>query len=277
MNFSHMMTRIREERRPLRFLLSRVLAATGLAARLKLKITRDGYQLHFFDTAMSQNLWLSAEDRSYDVDIIRSLLTPGGVYVDIGANIGDLVLAGASAVGPGGKVFAFEAHPRTFSLMLQNVALNGRPNIHPVNAACGDAFGWARFSNKSADDMNQVGTGDLVVPIVPAQSFLPQEQIDLVKVDVEGFELFVLQGLVDALPRTRHLLLEVGDAHFMHFGYRFADVYDLLVGLGFAILKQDGDGDARIWKPLNDRDHPFPRVQNVIATRDLRLRERLPG
>lgn len=272
-----MMTRIREEKRPFRFLLSRVLAASGLSAQLKLKITRDGYQLHFFDTAMSKNLWLSAEERSYDIELIRSMLTRGGIYVDIGANIGDLVLAGAGAVGPGGKVFAIEAHPRTFSLMLQNVALNRRSNIYPVNAACGEAFGWAKFSNKSSDDMNQVGSGDLVVPIVPAQNFLPDDQIDLVKVDVEGFELFVLKGLQDALPRTRHVLLEVGDGHFRQFGYRFAEVYDLLVGQGFAILVQDLRADTRGWKPIDDRDHPFPSVQNIIATRDPRLSERLPG
>lgn len=269
MQISHMVKRLSEERRPVRFLASRILARTGLAERFGLKIRRRGYQLHFFNTALSMNLWLYANERSDDVDIIQSLLTAGGTYVDIGANIGDLALAGATTVGPAGKVFAFEAHPRIFALMTQNMRLNSGCNIHPVNAACGEEFGWARFSDKRSDDMNQIGKGEIVVPTIPAQHLLPEEDIDLIKVDVEGFELFVLRGLVKSLARTKHLLIEVGDAHFEQFGYRYADIHDLLTAQGFTIFAQNkaqGDFD---WKTVADRDCPFPVVQNILASRDL--------
>lgn len=268
MQISHIVKRLGEERRPARFLASRILARTGLAERLGLKIRRRGYQLHFFNTALSMNLWLYANERSDDVDIIQSLLTAGGTYVDIGANIGDLVLAGAMKVGSNGKVFAFEAHPRIFALMSQNMRLNRGYNIHPVNAACGEDFGWARFSDMRSDDMNQVGEGEIVVPTIPAQNLLPEEDIDLIKVDVEGFELFVLRGLVKSLARTRHLLIEVGDAHFEQFGYRYAEIHDLLTAQGFTIFAQNKAHGDLDWKRVTDRDHPFPVVQNIVASRN---------
>lgn len=257
----------------MRFLLSRLLARTGLAEWLGVKIRRQGYRLHFFNTALSMNLWLYADGRSEDVEIIRALLRPGGIYVDIGANIGDLVLAGAIAVGDEGRVYAFEAHPRIFALMSRNVSLNGRSNIHTVNAACGEGFGWAHFSDMRSDDLNQIGGGEIVVPMLPAQHLLPEGQIDLIKVDVEGYELFVLKGLIEAFGRTQSLFLEVGDAHFTQFGYRYSDIHDLLTEYGFTIFAKDaGEGP---WNVVASREHPFPKVQNIIASRDLAVDARL--
>lgn len=273
MNYSDMLKRLGEERHPVRFLFSRLLPRTGLAERLGLKIPRQGYRLHFFNTALSMNLWLYANGRSEDVDIVRALLRPGGTYVDIGANIGDLVLAGASAVGDEGEVYAFEAHPRIFSLMARNIDLNRCANVHSVNAACGEEFGWARFSDMRSDDLNQIGSGEIVVPMLPAQHLLPDGKIDLIKIDVEGFELFVLKGLAEAFGRTQSLFLEVGDAHFVQFGYRYADIHDLLTAHGFTIFAKDA-GEGR-WGVVENRDHPFPNVQNIVASRDASVGVRL--
>ncbi len=273
MNFLAILKNIKNEDRPIRFLLSRLLARSGLASRFGLKISRSGYKLHFFNTALSMSLWSYADGRSEDVKIVRAMLRRGGTYVDIGANIGDLVLAGAITVGEHGAVYAFEAHPRLFSLMLRNISLNNCTNVYPVNAACAESFGWARFSDMRSDDLNQIGNGEILVPMVPAQHLLSDQPIDLIKIDVEGFELFVLKGLTEALGHTRSLFLEVGDAHFAQFGYRYADIHDLLTAQGFAIFaKNDESGQ---WTLLTDRDHQFPIVQNIIALRDETAVERL--
>jgi FkbM family methyltransferase len=275
MGFSDIIYMLREQRHPFRFLASRILARTGISRMLNLKIQRNGYQLHFFNTALSMNLWIHANERSEDVEIIKIMLPAGGTYVDIGANIGDLVLAGAVAVGDEGKVFAFEAHPRIFSLMCRNLSLIGHPNIYPVNVACGEEFGWTRFSNMRSDDMNQIGTGEISVPILPAQYLLPNEKIDLIKVDVEGFELYVLKGLQGVLGHTRHLLIEVGNQHFERVGYKFADIYDLLTTNGFTIFAKSGGEFKDVWFAIRDRNQPFPMVQNVIASRDPELLKQL--
>jgi FkbM family methyltransferase len=275
MGLSDIICMLRKQRNPFRFLASRVLARTGISEMLNLKIQRNGYQLHFFNTALSMNLWIHANERSEDVEIINIILPYGGTYVDIGANIGDLVLAGAVAVGDEGKVFAFEAHPRIFSLMCRNLSLIRHPNIYPVNVACGEEFGWTRFSNMRSDDMNQIGMGEISVPMLPAEYFLPNEKIDLIKVDVEGFELYVLKGLQGVLGHTHNLLIEVGDQHFERVGYKFADIYDLLTTNGFAIFAKNGGDCKDVWYVVHDRNQPFPIVQNVIASRDLELLKKL--
>lgn len=78
----------------------------------------------------------------------------------------------------------------------------------------------------------------------------------------------MLKGLKKSLGRTRHLLIEVGDAHFAQFGYRYADIHDLLIAQGFAIFALDKAKADRAWHPVTDRDHPFPMVQNILASRD---------
>ena len=274
MQYTQIFRQLGEQAKPVRFLASRLLARSGLSERLGMKIARRGYRLHFFNTSLSMSLWLYANERSEDVDLIHTLLAPGDNYVDIGANVGDLALAGATVVGDEGKVYAFEAHPRIFALMLRNIALNKRRNIHPVNAACGEDFGWARFSDSRSDDMNQIGAGGIVVPTLPACRLLPDEPIGLLKIDVEGFELFVLKGLLETLAQVKTVMLEVGDNHFAHFGYRYADIHDLLIRQGFTIFVKEPDMESG-WNAMTDRDRPFPVVQNILASRDARLGERL--
>lgn len=267
MNVLRIMDRLRAERRPIRFLLSRILAETGLSVSLGLKIKRPAWNLHFFNTSLSMALWLDADTRLEDIEVIRGLLPLSGTFVDVGANIGDLTLAGANAVGPAGRVLAFEAHPRTFSLLLKNLRLNNCGNIYPVNAACGDAFGWTRFTDRRSDDMNRVGNEGVVVPVIPAGMLIPDGPVHLLKVDVEGFELFVLKGLKTTLGRTNHVMLEVGDRLFAQYGYAFGDVYDLLCSEGFVLFRRELSNGVYSWTRAADRNHVFPKVENVIATR----------
>lgn len=267
MNVSHMIKRLAEEPKPIRFLVSRLLAKTGLSELFGLTIRRDTHSLYFFNTALSMTLWLDPSKRMDDLQIIRALTPRGGTYVDIGANIGDLALAGANQVGPSGRVYAFEAHPRTYRLLLANIRLNRVDHVFPVNVACGDSLTWATFSDKSSDDMNVIGDGEIMVPVVPAESFLGDQQIDLIKIDVEGYELPVIRGLTKALSRTTHLMLEVGDDHFAKFGYRFADIYDLLIKSGFSVWAQESGDTKTRWIPIQSRDQPFSDVQNLVASR----------
>lgn len=253
---------LRIQDRPVRFLLSRILAKTGLSELLNIKIERIGYRLHFFNTSMSMTLWLDRNDRNTDVDFIRSILSPGDVYIDIGANIGDLVVAASLAVGPSGRVYAFEAHPRIFSYLRRNITLNELVNVRPVQAACGEDFGWVSFEDRSADDMNRVGSGGLNVPVIPAQNLVSEERIRLIKIDVEGFELFVMKGLTDILERSEAIYFEVGDRHFEDFGYTFAEIHDFLRQHKFEIWKFRESGSM---VPVEGPGERFARIQNLVA------------
>jgi FkbM family methyltransferase len=134
-----------------------------------------------------------------------SVLRPGDVFVDIGANIGYFTLLAAARVGPGGRVIAVESTPSIFSALVRNVELNSFRNIRCVNAAASAAPG--RVTAYRCLDANLGGsniTGDGIVQAEGEVDALPVDQIlsddercrvRLMKIDVEGVEEDVCRGM----------------------------------------------------------------------------------
>jgi FkbM family methyltransferase len=167
------------------------------------------------------------------------------VVVDVGANIGALAVSCATAVGPSGRVFAIEANPSTFRYLTENVELNGLSQVTCLNYAAGAQSGELRFTDdvKSAEQNTVDPEGPLVVPSEPLDALIPPDvDIAVLKIDVEGFEKFVLQGASATLGRTKRVYLEVWDDHFQRFGYRTGDVLEALSGAGFETYRVDEEG-----------------------------------
>jgi FkbM family methyltransferase len=163
-------------------------------------------------------------ETDYEIRFSRALMSqvrPGDVVWDIGANVGLYSLQLSEAVGPTGKVFAFEPIPKCFAALTQRS--QGCPNIHPVQAAMGDRIGTAQIT---VDDNELSTTNSLFVPsgaqtldvrITTGDALVQSGEIPapaVLKVDVEGFEEEVLRGLSQTLanPACRALFCEV------HFG-----------------------------------------------------------
>ena len=94
-----------------------------------------------------------------------------------------------------------EAHPRTYKFLRKNVALNRFSNIAPFNLALGNSESEIYFSDTRGDDQNHVsqnGSGIRVKMIRLDDLPMSEGSIELLKIDVEGYEKFVLEGA----PRT---------------------------------------------------------------------------
>lgn len=164
--------------------------------------------------------------------LIRKLLPPGGTFVDIGAHIGLLTLAGARAVGPKGRVYAFEAAPDTFKLLERTVEINHvSPPVVMRSVAVGAEGGEHVFHVRNilghsslydfADSDEGFTVADVTVQVMPLDGLLPgDERVDLVKIDVEGAELDVLAGMRELLERNPEiaLLTEFGPSHLKRIG-----------------------------------------------------------
>ncbi|MEZ0600979.1 FkbM family methyltransferase [Paraburkholderia sp. IW21] len=225
---------ISRQPKPFRFIASRVFKHTGLWRFFK--VQRPGYKLYLHPAALSMSLWVNGNDRDEDSDVLRSILKPGDCFVDVGANIGHLSIEASKLVGPTGRVTAFEAHPRTAGFLRDNIRLNKSDNIQVAQAAIGNSLGWLHFSDSSADDQNNVQkSGPIVVPVLTLDVLCADEKITLLKIDVEGYEKFVFEGAGKTLQNTKFIYFEAWDAHFKKYGYSFAEIYNLLVGLGFYI------------------------------------------
>ncbi len=219
------------------------------------------------------SLWFDSNDRHADSDTLKAILHPGDIYVDVGANIGHLAIEAALIVGNSGRVTAFEAHPRIANFLRQNIQLNQLNNIRVAQVAVGASFGWVGFTDNRSDDQNMVAyDGQIVVPLITLDSLLEDESPTLLKIDVEGFELFVLLGATALLERTKFIYFEAWDDHFKMNGYTFSDVFDLLSSKKFEIVSFLG---TTITKVL--RDTPMTNCVNLLAYRDKSALEERTG
>jgi len=145
------------------------------------------------------------------VEAIRSNLGLGQTFVDIGGNVGVMSFNAAAVVGARGKVIAFEPNPRNVSAFRRGIVANGNNNILLLSLALSDhhhMIGLTSASNaKVLGDASATQVAD-VVQAVPGDEILEhQSQIDLIKIDIEGYELPALMGLQKTLVRHKPKIL----------------------------------------------------------------------
>ena len=250
--------RLKEQRKPLRFLASRVLWHSGLSRFFT--IPCGSYRLRFYPSACSATLWLDPAQRLEDERILRGLVHEGDTVVDVGANVGALTLAAADFVGPAGRVYSFEAHPRTYRYLIGNIRLNQARNVRAFSVACGRENGVIAFSDKTSDDQNAVCGEGLRVPLCRLDDLIPEtRRIALLKVDVEGYEKFVLEGAAHLLPRVESIYFESCERHFRAFGYRLREIVHFLRNFGLTVFRLDGGKIAD--------DYESVECENLLARR----------
>ena len=141
--------------------------------------------------------------------LIESRLRPGDVFCDVGANIGYHSLLGSRAVGPSGKVIAIEASPMIYGKLLKNLHLNRADNVEAVNVAVtaepGQTpiyKGYDRNIGTASTDGSRGHGLEAVVQGLPLARILSAEdrkRLRLVKIDVEGAELSMLEELANEI------------------------------------------------------------------------------
>jgi FkbM family methyltransferase len=135
----------------------------------------------------------------------RSVLRPGDLFVDVGANVGSYAIWAAEC---GARVIALEPAEDTFCLLRENISLNGY-SVQAIQAAAGEACGVARFT-KGRDCVNQFDSeGSTQTRVVTIDSVIGDCTVVGMKVDVEGFEFNVLVGCKRALAERRIRLIQI--------------------------------------------------------------------
>ena len=144
---------------------------------------------------------------------IERRLRPGAVFVDIGSSEGDFALIAARIVGPAGRVHAFEPDPGNGETIRENVAANrfDTVTVHPV--ALSDCDGEATLYQSSVSGWHSLLPGlehrdhaAVTVPVARLDSYA-LERLDMIKIDVEGAEVAVLEGARETLARHRPVVL----------------------------------------------------------------------
>jgi FkbM family methyltransferase len=158
------------------------------------------------------------------IALLKKILKPGDTFLDVGGHVGQYALEAAQIVGSSGKVISIEPNPRTFSYLLKNIRLNGFGTIIPILGAASNSIGLVGMqlppdnnwgTSREAPNVENIEYYTIAIRLDELLHQLNVTKIDVMKIDVEGAELKVLEGLFESgyfVPR--HILFEYIPEHF---------------------------------------------------------------
>lgn len=191
-------------------------------------------------------------DRRQELQQIVAGLRPGETFVDAGANFGLFSLYGAKAVGPSGRVIAIEPNPAMLQRLRFNVAANSLPNLDIAPVALGAERGTASLNIPSTQmdraSLLSVRGQDAtsIVPVEPLASILAErgvERVDMLKIDIEGYEDQALLPFFKTAPKSlwpRSILIERSEHLWRE------DCIAYMHTIGYHIVWEKGRTDAML-------------------------------
>ncbi|GEM_PF-2002153 len=206
-----------------------------------------------------------------ELDTYRFLvdtLRPGMTFFDCGANLGFFTLLASRLVGPTGKVVAFEPTPTTYARLAAHVEGNNISNVDARPVALGAVPGRASVVavRPEAHTMNAVGVPAGDAPVLAECDVVTIDDVlaggtpvpDVMKVDVEGADLALLQGAEQLLrgPRCPVLVVELCRMNDTRYGYEPEDIVKFLTSLRpFDMVWLDPRGRRTPVSPTDELPH----------------------
>jgi FkbM family methyltransferase len=176
-----------------------------------------GHQITVFpgDPGISRELALYKVHEPLATRLLMQILKPGVNVVDIGGNIGYYAMLEARLVGPAGMVIAIEPVPENSDQLCKNVQANGYQNIRIHKVAIGDRNGTALMYISEKSNWHSLhpppsSKGGMKVPVSTLDSLLMPyhlSSVALVRMDLEGYEVVVIQGMKRTLEKHGPRLL----------------------------------------------------------------------
>ena len=208
------------------------------------------------DQYVGRSLSVYGEYSWGEIDILERLFKAGDTVIEVGSNIGSHTVPLSQRLGPNGVLYAFEPQRLVFQLLSANIALNDCANVHAHWQGVGAESGSIRIAELSPHQFTNFGGIEAGVeqgndvPLTTIDS-LNLESCALIKADVEGMEVEVVQGAKETLKRCRPNL------------YLEADRRDKLPQL----LQLLFDADYKIYwhiPPLFNADNAFDVKEDIF-------------
>ncbi len=210
------------------------------------------------DLSLSYHILLDGFWELWVTKIIQEVVKPGWTIVEVGANMGYYSLLMASLVGSTGRVYAFEPNPMVYKLLKLNLEINGfldRAIAIPkavFDRSCCIEFGVA-LKHMGNSGVFTFGTFDepakrISVEAVALDDFFAQnKKINLIKIDAEGSEFFVLKGAQRVIAENPELIIimEFVPKKKNIIGFDPGEALAQLTDRGFHIYRINEDGSLR--------------------------------
>jgi FkbM family methyltransferase len=145
---------------------------------------------------LKDKLW-----EAYETQLMIKHLKLGNNVLDIGGNIGYYTLIASKLIGEQGKVFTFEPEPQNFRLLKENIKRNNIANATLYSLGLGNKKESIQFytcSENRGDHRafnNDNNRQETVINIISGDEVIKGQKIDFIKIDTQGFELAILEGL----------------------------------------------------------------------------------
>lgn len=212
-----------------------------------------GFALHIdpvADRGVEHSLYYTGTYEPGTLAVMKSVLKPGDTFVDVGANIGLMTLFAASCLGEEGRVIAFEPHPDTRKILLDNLELNASENVvvspfavgrEPGQATIYDRTGAERGSASLVDDGTHASSHSVEITTLDAYFQNFPGQISMIKFDIEGYEAEALKGGRNVILKHRPHLIVESSAGRTNIDTSPEDLYRLLNGdFGYKVYRLRG-------------------------------------
>ncbi len=183
-----------------------------------------------------------------ETKLFSDIIKNGEVLVDIGANIGYFTLLMAKFSGPTGKIFSFEPEDKNFEILKKNVEVNNYQNIVLEKKGVSDHNGINKFflssKNTGMHSLQKIrdDSREVKIDVIKLDDYFSTldlvKKISLIKIDVEGAEFQVLNGMRTILKNENlKLLIEFIPEHLKKHGTNPSDVLKILEDNNFKIYQ----------------------------------------
>lgn len=213
-----------------------------------------------------------------EISFVKKFLRKGDVFIDVGANIGLYSLYASKIIGSNGKIYAFEPTPVIFDRLKQNIRLNNFENIEPHNIGLSNSKSFIDFniSNDGHDAWNSfaklpenISYEKIKVLVDTLDSFISENKIkniSLIKLDVEGWEKFVLEGCPYLLNTDNPpvFLVEYSENLAFSAGYYLGELFDLMKYYGYEWYSYNHESNV-LKKEKKKLHYPY---ENLIAIKN---------
>jgi FkbM family methyltransferase len=202
---------------------------------------------------IQRNIYAGTYER-LEAKLLQRILRSGMTFVDVGANVGFYTALAAEAVRPDGMVLAFEPAEYAFSRLRLMIERNGLTRVKALQCGLSDSQGQINLyggmdpNNHTATMVAHDNPDFRCVPVETLDHIAAElniRQIDVLKIDVDGFEPLVLRGARELMREGRisHILLECSEYWFGRLRTSSAEVFDYLQSSGFKKVCRVGKSD----------------------------------
>lgn len=206
----------------------------------------DGNFIVFPNDAIAQHLKRGKAWEPHFKTVVQYLVKEGDTVLDCGANFGYNAVIMGKQIGPSGRLFAFEPQRIINQQLSGNMILNNIYNASIVHAAIGKEQGLTTMSPVPYDldwvniGDTSVGEGGDEVQVITLDMI--DSQPDFIKIDVQGYELFALQGAENTLKQSLpDIFIEIEEHQLAKFDVTKEQLLNYIKSFGYRMFRIDNE------------------------------------